>query len=250
MQRLRRIVLVSVAVLAAVVATGLGIAYSLGLFAEAGRFKAAPGCGVLDPAMIAPAFANPGAAPSANPSANQSAAPSANPSAAPSANPSAAPGAIPSANQSASPSANQSAAPSANPAANQSAAPSANPSANQSAAVKVETDGDNCTATDGKVQVNVGYTVVTKQGTVGGPELASRFLTAVAGTDTEKLDGVGEQAIRQRTQAIGAPQVISMRVSNLIVVLSVVNLDGGDLPAGAEDGLVKIATALGTRLGA
>ncbi|HTJ32176.1 MAG TPA: hypothetical protein VL738_03005 [Dactylosporangium sp.] len=220
MQRLRRIVLVSVAVLAAVVATGLGIAYSLGLFAEAGRFKAAPGCGVLDPAMIAPAFANPSANPSAAPTAN----PTANPSAAPSANPSV----------------NPSAAASANPA----------PSANQSAAVKVETDGDNCTATDGKVQVNVGYTVVTKQGTVGGPELASRFLTAVAGTDTEKLDGVGEQAIRQRTQAIGAPQVISMRVSNLIVVLSVVNLDGGDLPAGAEDGLVKVATALGTRLGA
>jgi hypothetical protein len=178
MQRLWRIVLISVAALTAVAATGLGIAYSLGAFAEAGRFKAAPGCGVLDASMVAPVFAGGGAAEKA----------------------------------------------------------------------KVEADGDNCTATDGQVQIIVGYTVVAKTGTVGGPELASRYLDAVGGTDTEKLEGVGEQAIRQRTQAIGAPQVISMRVSNLIVVLSVVNVAGGDLPAGAEDGLVKVATALGTRL--
>jgi hypothetical protein len=160
-------------VLATVAATGLGMAYSLGTFAEAGRFNSVPGCGVMDPSTFAPVLT----------------------------------------------------------------------------AAKVETDGDNCTASDGQVQVNVGYTVVTKRGTVGGPELASRYLTAVAGGDTETLKGVGEQAIRQRTQAIGAPQVITMRVSNLIVVLSVVNLGGGDLPAGAEDGLVKVATALGTRLG-
>ncbi|MEU7870632.1 hypothetical protein [Dactylosporangium sp. NPDC049140] len=172
MRRLWRIVLVSAAVLAAVAATGLGMAYSLGAFAEAGRFGAVPGCAVLDPATFAPVLA----------------------------------------------------------------------------AAKVETDGDNCTASDGQVQVNVGYTLVTKRGTVGGPELASRYLTAVAGGDTERLDGVGDQAIRQRTQAIGSPQVISMRVSNLIVVLSVLNLGGGDLPAGAEDGLVKVATAVGTRL--
>ncbi|WP_433083780.1 hypothetical protein ACQP1P_05685 [Dactylosporangium sp. CA-052675] len=172
MRRLRRIVLVSAAVVAAVAATGLGMAYSLGLFAEAGRFSSVPGCGVLDPSVFAPVVT----------------------------------------------------------------------------AAKVEADGDNCTASDGSVQVNVGYTLVTKHGTVGGPQLASRYLTAVAGGDTEKLDGVGDQAIRQRTQAIGAPQVISMRVSNLIVVLSVVNLGGGDLPAGAEEGLVKVAAALGTRL--
>ncbi|MFI5906877.1 hypothetical protein [Dactylosporangium sp. NPDC051541] len=173
MQRLWRIVLISAAVLAAVAATGLGMAYSLGAFAEAGRFTAVPGCGVMDASTFAPVLS----------------------------------------------------------------------------AARVETDGDNCTASDGQVQINVGYTLVTKHGTVGGPELASRYLTAVAGGDTETLKGVGEQAIRQRTKAIGAPQVISMRVSNLIVVLSVVNLGGGELPAGAEDGLVKVATALGTRLG-
>ncbi|WP_432986152.1 hypothetical protein [Dactylosporangium sp. CA-233914] len=174
MRRLQRIALISVAVLAAVAATALGMAYSLGLFAEAGRFSAVPGCDALDPAAFAPVVT----------------------------------------------------------------------------AAKIEADGDNCTVTDGQVQVNVGYTLVTKRGNVGGPQLASRYLTAVGGGDTETLGGVGDQAIRQRTQAIGAPQVISMRVSNLIVVLSVVNLGGGDLPAGAEDGLVKVATALGTRLGA
>ncbi|WP_433215353.1 hypothetical protein ACQP00_05710 [Dactylosporangium sp. CS-047395] len=174
MQRLWRIVLISAAVLASVAATGFGMAYSLGAFAEAGRFGAVPGCGVLEPATFAPVVA----------------------------------------------------------------------------AAKVESDGDNCTATDGQVQVNVGYTLVTKRGTVGGPELASRYLTAVGGGDTETLKGVGDQAIRQRTQAIGAPQIISMRVSNLIVVLSVVNLAGGDLPGGAEDGLVKVATAVGARLSA
>ena len=177
MQRLWRIVLISAAVVAAVAATGLGVAYSLGVFAEPGKFSAAPGCGVLDASIIAPAFPEGGSP-------------------------------------------------------------------------KVETDRDNCTASDGKVQINVGYTVVAKHGTVGGPELASRFLDAVGGSDTERLKGVGDQAIRQRTQAIGAPQVISMRVSNLIVVLSVVNLSGSDLPAAAEDGLVKVATALGTRLAA
>ncbi|WP_433056865.1 hypothetical protein [Dactylosporangium sp. CS-033363] len=172
MQRLWRIVLISAAVLASVAATGFGMAYSLGAFAEAGRFSAVPGCGVLEPATFAPVLA----------------------------------------------------------------------------AAKVDSDGDSCSATDGQVQVNVGYTLVTKRGTVGGPELASRYLTAVGGGDTETLKGVGDQAIRQRTKAIGAPQIISMRVSNLIVVLSVVNLAGGDLPGGAEDGLVKVATAVGNRL--
>jgi len=174
MQRLWRIVLISVAVLASVAATGLGMAYSLGAFAEAGHFTAVPGCAVLEPATFAPVLTT----------------------------------------------------------------------------AKVEADGDSCSASDGQVQVNVGYPLVTKHGTVGGPELASRYLTAVGGGDTDILKGVGDQAIRQRTQAIGAPQVISMRVSNLIVVLSVVNLGGGELPAGAEDGLVKVATALGTRLSA
>jgi hypothetical protein len=116
------------------------------------------------------------------------------------------------------------------------------------ASAKLEADGDNCTATDGRVQINVGYTLVSKKGTVSGPELASRFLDAVSGGDMEQLRGVGDQAIRQRTKAIGSPQVITMRVSNLIVVLSVVDLGGGQLPAGAEDGLVKVATALATRL--
>ncbi|GAA2346348.1 hypothetical protein [Dactylosporangium salmoneum] len=174
MQRIWRIVLISAAVVAAVAATGLGMAYSLGAFAEPGRFGAVPGCSVLTPEMFAPVVTT----------------------------------------------------------------------------AKVEADGDNCTASDGQVQVNVGYTLVRKQARVGGPELAGRYLDVVAGSGGEKLDGVGEQAIRQRTQAIGAPQVISMRVSNLIVVLSVVNLGGGDLPPGAEGGLVKLATALGARLGA
>lgn len=178
MQRTRRIALIVAAVVAALAATVLGTAYSLGAFAEAGKFTAAPGCAVLDSTIIAPVFPDGGSAP------------------------------------------------------------------------KVETSQDNCTATDGQVQINVGYTVVARHGTVGGPELASRFLDATGGSDMERLEGVGEQAVRQRTQAIGAPQVISMRVSNLIVVLSVVNLSGGDLPGGAEDGLVKVATALGTRLAA
>src|SRR3954447_23048063 len=174
MQRLWRIVLISVAVLASVAATGLGVAYTLGVFAEAGRFTAVPGCAVLEPATFAPVLAT----------------------------------------------------------------------------AKVEADGDNCSASDGQLQVNVGYTLVTKRGNVGGPELASRYLTAVGGGDTDTLKGVGDQAIRQSTRAIGSPQVISMRVSNLIVVLSVVNLGGGELPPGAQDGLVKIATALGTQLSA
>ncbi|MGI5247492.1 hypothetical protein [Dactylosporangium sp. CA-139066] len=178
MQRLWRIVLISAAVVAAAAATALGTAYSLGAFAEAGRFKAAPGCAVLDASTIAPVFADAGSVP------------------------------------------------------------------------QVEADEDNCTATDGKVQINVGYTVVAKHGTVGGPELASRYLDATGGSGSETLKGVGDQAMRQRTQAIGAPQVISMRVSNLIVVLSVVNVSGGDLPGSAEDGLVKVATALGARLAA
>ncbi|MFG2036491.1 hypothetical protein [Dactylosporangium sp. NPDC048998] len=174
MQRFWRIVLIFAAVVAVVAATGLGMAYSLGAFAEQGRFTAVPGCEVLDRATVAPVVAN----------------------------------------------------------------------------AEVEADGDNCTATDGQVQINVGYTLVSKRGTVGGPELASRFLDAVGGGGTESLSGVGDQAIRQRMQAIGSPQVITMRVSNLIVVLSVVNLGGGELPASAEDGLVQVATALGTRLSA
>jgi hypothetical protein len=173
MQRLWRIVLVCAAVVAAVAATGLGMAYSLGMFAESGRFRAVPGCEVLDQAIVTPVVAD----------------------------------------------------------------------------AKVEAEGDNCTASNGQLQLNVGFTVVAKNGTVGGPELASRFLDSVVAGGAEKLKGVGEQAVRQRTKAIGSPQVISMRVSNLIVVLSVVNLGGGELPAGAEDGLVKVATALGTRLG-
>jgi hypothetical protein len=174
MQRLWRIVLIAAAVLAAVAATALGVAYSVGAFAEQGRFTAVPGCAVLDQATVAPVVA----------------------------------------------------------------------------AATLATDGDNCTATDGRVQVNVGFTLVSKQGTVSGPELASRFIDAVSGADMERLRGVGEQAIRQRTKAIGSPQVITMRVSNLIVVLSVLDLSGGELPAGAEDGLVKVATALGTKLAA
>ncbi|WP_238016029.1 hypothetical protein KZZ52_05980 [Dactylosporangium sp. AC04546] len=171
MQRFWRIVLVTAALLVAAAATVLGVAFSIGAFADEGRFSAAPGCGVLDAATVAPLLPNP----------------------------------------------------------------------------QVAADGDNCTATEGQTQINVGFTVVTKRGNVGGPELAKRFIDAVGG-GTERLHGVGEQAIRQRTNAIGAPQIITMRVSNLIVVLSVANLSGGDLPAGAEDGLVKVATTLGTRL--
>jgi hypothetical protein len=92
--------------------------------------------------------------------------------------------------------------------------------------------------------------VVSKSGSVGGPELASRYLDVVGGADTERLDGVGDQAIRQRVQAIGQPQIITMRVSNLIVVLSVANLGGGDLPASADANLVEIARSLATRLNA
>ncbi|MET7399891.1 hypothetical protein ABZS66_41045 [Dactylosporangium sp. NPDC005572] len=172
MQRSRRIVLVTAALLVAAAVTVLGVAYSIGAFTDEGRFGTAPGCGVVDAATVAPVLANP----------------------------------------------------------------------------QIAADGDNCTATDGQTQINVGFTVVTKRGNVGGPKLAERFIDAVGGSDTERLKGVGEQAIRQRTNAIGAPQIITMRVSNLIVVLSVANLSGGDLPAGAEDGLVKVAMTLGTRL--
>jgi hypothetical protein len=174
MQRFWRIVLVSTAVVVAMAATALGVAYSVGAFAEQGKFKSAPGCAALDAATVAPVLTN----------------------------------------------------------------------------AKLEADGDNCVATDGKVQINVGYTVVPKKGTVSGPELASRLLDAVGGGDTERLSGVGDQAIRQRTSAIGQPQIITMRVSNLIVVVSVANLDGGDLPAPAEEDLVKVASTLATHLAA
>ena len=172
MQRLWRIVLVSVTVIVVIAATALGVAYSVGAFAEAGRFRTAPGCAALDAATIAPVLSG----------------------------------------------------------------------------AKLEADGDNCTATDGQVQINVGYTVVAKTGSVGGPELASRYLDAVAGGDTERLAGVGEQAIRQRGAAAGASQSIMLRVSNLIVVVSVAGLGAGDLPAGIDDGLVKVATTLAARL--
>ncbi|MFF5226324.1 hypothetical protein [Dactylosporangium sp. NPDC000521] len=115
-------------------------------------------------------------------------------------------------------------------------------------AAKVETDGANCTAGDGKTQLNVGFTVVPKKGTVGGPELASRYLEVTSGTDGEPLDGVGDQAVRQRVRAIGQPQIITMRVSNLIVVLSVANLGGGELPAAADTGLVEVAKTLAVNL--
>jgi hypothetical protein len=174
MQRFWRIALIVLAVVTAFGATGLGVAYTLGVFTEAGRFRAAPDCAVLDAAMVAAV--------------------------------------VP--------------------------------------AATVESDGGNCTAGDGKTQLNVGFTVVTKRGSVGGPELASRYLDVVGGTDTERLDGVGDQAIRQRVQAIGQPQIITMRVSNLIVVLSVANLGGGDLPASADANLVEIARSLATRLNA
>jgi hypothetical protein len=39
------------------------MAYSLGAFAAAGRFTAAPGCAVLDSTIIAPVFADGGPAP-------------------------------------------------------------------------------------------------------------------------------------------------------------------------------------------
>src|SRR4051794_29126774 len=167
MQRFWRISLIVLAVVAAFGATGLGVAYTLGVFADAGRFRAAPDCAMLDGSAMAAM--------------------------------------VP--------------------------------------AAKVESDGDNCTAGDGRTQLNVGFTVVAKKGTVGGPELASRYLDVVGGTGTERLDGVGDQAIRQRVQAIGQPQIITMRVSNLIVVLSVANLGGGELPASADTGLVEIAKA-------
>lgn len=174
MRRSWRIVLICVVVLLAVAATGLGAAYSLGAFAEQGKFKALPGCGVLDQATVAPVV--PGA--------------------------------------------------------------------------RIEADGDNCTATNGQVQLKVGYTLVAKKGTVGGPQLAARALDAVAGGEMETLKGVGDQAMRQRTRSIGGVEVITMRVSNLIVVLAVANLSGSDLPPGAEDGLVQVAKALGARLSA
>ncbi|MET7421738.1 hypothetical protein [Dactylosporangium sp. NPDC005555] len=172
MQRFWRIALIVLAVVAAIGATGLGVAYSLGVFTEAGRFQAAPDCAVLDASSVAAV--------------------------------------VP--------------------------------------AAKVESDGGNCTAGDGQTQLNVGFTVVQKKGTVGGPELASRYLDVVGGTDTERLDGVGDQAIRQRVRAIGQPQIITMRVSNLIVVLSVANLGGGELPASADTGLVGVARSLATNL--
>ena len=106
MQRLWRIALIVLAVVAAFGATGLGVAYTLGVFADAGRFRAAPDCAVLDVSMIA------------------------------------------------------------------AVAPM----------TKVESDGGNCSAGDGKTQLNVGFTVVAKKGTVGGPELASRYLDVVGGT--------------------------------------------------------------------
>lgn len=49
-------------------------------------------------------------------------------------------------------------------------------------------------------------------------------------------------------QAIGQPEIITMRVSNLIVVLSVANLGGGELPAAADAGLVEVARSLATKL--
>ncbi|WP_327006142.1 hypothetical protein OHA72_01895 [Dactylosporangium sp. NBC_01737] len=171
MQRFWRIALVVVAVVAAFGATGLGVAYTLGVFTDAGRFRSAPDCAVLDASAVAAV--------------------------------------VP--------------------------------------AAKIEADGDNCTAGDGKTQLNVGFTVVSKKGTVGGPELASRYLDVVGGTDHERLD-VGDQAIRQRVQAIGQPEIITMRVSNLIVVLSVANLGGGELPAAADAGLVEVARSLATKL--
>ena len=172
MQRIWRIALIVLAVVVAFGATGLGVAYTLGVFANAGRFHAAPDCAVLDVSLVAAV--------------------------------------VP--------------------------------------AAKIESDGDNCTAGDGKTQLNVGFTVVAKKGTVGGPELASRYLDVVGGTDTEHLDGVGDQAFRQRVQAIGQPQIITMRVSNLIVVLSVANLSGGELPASADTGLVEVAKSLAVKL--
>jgi hypothetical protein len=169
-QRIWRIALIVLAVVAAIGATGLGVAFTLGVFADAGRFRAA--CAVLDASMVAAVV----------------------------------------------------------PAAN------------------VESDGDNCTAGDGKVQLNVGFTVVAKKGAVGGPELASRYLDVVGNAGAERLDGVGDQAIRQSVQAIGQPQIITMRVSNLIVVLSVADLSGGELPASADMGLVEVARSLATKL--
>lgn len=101
MQRFWRIALVVVAVVAAFGATGLGVAYTLGVFTDAGRFRSAPDCAVLDASAVAAV--------------------------------------VP--------------------------------------AAKIEADGDNCTAGDGKTQLNVGFTVVSKKGTVGGPELASAIST-------------------------------------------------------------------------
>ena len=49
-------------------------------------------------------------------------------------------------------------------------------------------------------------------------------------------------------RAIGQPQIITMRVSNLIVVLSVANLSGGELPASADTGLVEVAKSLAANL--
>jgi hypothetical protein len=172
MQRFWRIALIVVAVVAAFGATGLGVAYTLGAFTEAGRYQAAPDCAVLDASAVAAI--------------------------------------VP--------------------------------------AAKVQADGANCTAGDGQTQLNVGFTVVSKKGTVGGPELASRYLDVIGGTDSEHLAGVGDQAIRQRVRAIGQPQIITMRVSNLIVVLSVANLGGGDLPASADAGLVDVAKTLAANL--
>lgn len=174
MQRFWRIALIVLAVVAAIGATGLGVAYTLGVFADAGRFRATPDCAVLDASMVA------------------------------------------------------------------ALAPAA----------KVEADGDNCTAGDGRTQVNIGFTVVARKGAVGGPELASRYLDVVGGTGTEQLDDVGDQAYRQRVQAIGQPQIITMRVSNLIVVLSVASLGGGDLPATTDATLVEIAKSLAAKLNA
>lgn len=172
MQRFWRIALIVLAVVAAFGATGLGVAYTLGVFADSGRFRAAPDCALLDASMVAAV--------------------------------------VP--------------------------------------VTTVESDGGNCTAGDGQTQLNIGFTVVSKKGNVGGPELASRYLDVIGGTGTEPLDGVGEQAIRQSVQAIGQPQIITMRVSNLIVVLSVANLSGGDLPASAGPGLVEVARSLATKL--
>ncbi|GAB3870722.1 hypothetical protein ACFPIJ_04740 [Dactylosporangium cerinum] len=172
MQRIWRIALIVLAVVAVIGATGLGVAFTLGVFADAGRFRSTPDCAVLDASMVA------------------------------------------------------------------AVVPTA----------KVESDGDNCTAGDGKIQLNVGFTVVAKKGTVGGPELASRYLDVVGNAGTERLDGVGDQAIRQRVQAIGQPQIITMRVSNLIVVLSVADLGGGELPASADTGLVEVAKSLTIKL--